>query len=250
MISFYQVAATLGPVYGVRLHEDFTRWTDFIDAFRLDLLGLTYPDACIGPMRDWLLLATLWPVLLVLLGGAALACHALAVWLMSGPAPSSSPAAVSDDGARGDGDGARGGRGTALDLLGSALRSLVRPRSAGPLQPGHKAVTPYNLRRDLARNALRRLLYWAILVAYLALPSVSRSIFKAKQCKSFNIDDVKGRWGRRRRRRRGGGGAREGLVDGANEGVAVCVSPARGEGELALRKPACQKAPPSRNLME
>ena len=189
------MAGTLGPVYGVRLHEDFTRWTDFMDAISLDLIGLTYPGACIGSMGDRLLLAGLWPFAAMILGGAALACYAFAEWHRSGRADS--------------------------------------------------------LRRDLVRATLRRLLYWAILVAYLALPSVSRSIFKAKQCESFNIDDVKGRRGRRRRRRRrGGGGAREGLVNGANEGVAVCVSPARGEGELALRKPACQKAPPSRNLME
>merc|ERR1719473_1025553 len=48
------------------------------------------------------------------------------------------------------------------------------------------------LRRDLVRATQSRLLYWAILVAYLVLPSVSRSIFKAKQCESFNVDDVTG----------------------------------------------------------
>ncbi|EOD35913.1 hypothetical protein EMIHUDRAFT_110524 [Emiliania huxleyi CCMP1516] len=132
VVSFYQVVATLGPVYGVRLHEDFTRWTDFIDSISFDLLGLTYPDACIGSMADRLLLAGLWPFAAMLLGGAAIACYALAEWLLSGRAGS--------------------------------------------------------LRRDLVRSTLRRLLYWAILVAYLVLPSVSRSIFKAKQCESFNIN--------------------------------------------------------------
>ncbi|EOD23669.1 hypothetical protein EMIHUDRAFT_239307 [Emiliania huxleyi CCMP1516] len=134
LVSFYQIAATLGPVYGVRLHEDFTRWTDFMDAISLDLLGLTYPDACIGSMGDRLLLAGLWPIFSIMLGGAALACCALAEWLLSGRADA--------------------------------------------------------LRRDLVRATLRRLLYWAILVAYLVLPSVSRSIFKARQCESFNVDDL------------------------------------------------------------
>ena len=105
------MTATLGPVYGVRLHEDFTRWTDFMDAISVDLIGLTYPDACFGPMRERLLLAGLWPIVSVLLGGAALACYALAEWLLSGRADS--------------------------------------------------------LRRDLVRVTLRRLLFWAILVAYL-----------------------------------------------------------------------------------
>ena len=107
------------------MHEDFTRWTDFIDAISFDLLGLTYPDACIGSMADRLLLAGLWPIASIMLGGAALACYALAEWLLSGRAGS-----------------------------------------------------------DLVRSTLRRLLYWAILVAYLVLPSVSRSIFtrRTKQC--------------------------------------------------------------------
>merc|ERR550514_1853618 len=136
LVSFYQIAATLGPVYGVRLHEDFTRWTDFMDAISFDLLGLTYPDACIGSMGDRLLLAGLWPIPSIILGGAAFACCALAEWLLSGRADA--------------------------------------------------------LRRDLVRATQSRLLYWAILVAYLVLPSVSRSIFKARQCESFNVDDVTG----------------------------------------------------------
>ena len=107
-----------------------------MDAISFDLLGLTYPDACIGSMGDRLLLAGLWPILSIMLGGASLACCALADWLLSGRADA--------------------------------------------------------LRRDLVRATLRRLLYWAILVAYLVLPSVSRSIFKARQCESFNIDDLTG----------------------------------------------------------
>ena len=118
------------------MHEDFTRWTDFIDAISFDLLGLTYPDACIGSMRDRLLLASLWPILAMLLGGVALACYALAEWLLSGRAD--------------------------------------------------------NLRRDLVRAAQSRLIYWAILIAYLVLPSVSRSIFKSRQCESYDVDVFSG----------------------------------------------------------
>ena len=67
-----------------------------------------------------------------MLGGAAIACYALAEWLLSGRADS--------------------------------------------------------LRREFVRATLSHLLYWAILVAYLVLPSVSRSIFKAQQCESFDIN--------------------------------------------------------------
>jgi len=132
LVSFYQIGATLGPVYGVRLHESLTRWTDILDAFSLDVLGLTYPDSCIGSMRARILLSALWPILVILLGAAALASHTVAVWLLSDRA-------------------------------------------------GH-------LRSDLGRATLGRVLYWAILVAYLVLPSVSRSIFKARKCESFSIN--------------------------------------------------------------
>ena len=83
LVSFYQIAATLGPLYGVRLHDDFTRWTDFIDeAFNFDALSLSYPPACLGSMRKRLLLGALWPYAAILLGAAALAARA-AVKLLS-----------------------------------------------------------------------------------------------------------------------------------------------------------------------
>ena len=82
-------------------------------------------------MRDRLLVAAMWPIAAILLGGAALACYALAELLLSGRA----------------------------DSLG----------------------------RDLVRATLRRLLYWAILVAYLVLPSVSCLIFNARRCESYDI---------------------------------------------------------------
>ena len=137
LVSFYQVAATLGPVYGVRLHEDFTRWTDLVDdAFNFDLLGLTYPPACLGSMRERLLLGAVWPFAAILVGAAALACNV-------------------------------------------AVRML-----------SNRADT--DLRRAIGHETLRRLLYWAIFVAYFVLPSVSRSIFKARQCVSFNVNDLTG----------------------------------------------------------
>ncbi|EOD31215.1 hypothetical protein EMIHUDRAFT_253606 [Emiliania huxleyi CCMP1516] len=110
LISFYQIAGTLGPVYGVRLHEDFTRWMDIMDAISFDFLGLTYPDACIGSMRARLLISALWPCAVFLLVAASIACHAFAQWLLSD-----------------------------------------------------------KLRRDLVRATQSRLIYWAILVAYLAM---------------------------------------------------------------------------------
>ena len=122
-----------GPVYGVRLDEVFTRWTEFMDLLSFDVIGLTYPGACIGSMRNRLLVAGLWPIAAILFGAAALACYALAVWLLSGRVSS--------------------------------------------------------LRRTLVPATLNRLLYWAILVAYLVLPSVSRSVFSARLCESFGYDD-------------------------------------------------------------
>jgi len=126
----------LGPVYGVRLNETFTRWTNFMDSLSFDLLGLTYPGACMGSMRIRLMVAGLWPLVAILLGGAALACYALVVWLVTGRADA--------------------------------------------------------LRRTLVRATLNRLLYWAILVAYLVLPSVSRTILKVEQCESFAVNDFTG----------------------------------------------------------
>ena len=38
-----------------------------MDAISLDLIGLTYPGACIGSMGDRLLLAGLWPLAAMIL---------------------------------------------------------------------------------------------------------------------------------------------------------------------------------------
>ena len=48
------------------------------------------------------------------------------------------------------------------------------------------------LRRAFDRKLLGSLLYWAIFVFYLVLPSVSRSIVNAKLCESFGYDDATG----------------------------------------------------------
>jgi len=146
LISFYQIGATLGPVYGVRLHEDFTRWTEAFDAISLDLLSLTYPESCIGSMRERLLLGALWPIAFILLGCSALAFHALGVWLVSDRKLAS------------------------VDDLRNDLSTM--------------AIETREVRSSCVRTTLN-MLYWAVFVAYLALPSASRSIFKAKQCESF-----------------------------------------------------------------
>ena len=46
------------------------------------------------------------------------------------------------------------------------------------------------LRGAFDRKTLGLLLYWAIFIFYLVLPSVSRSIFGAIQCQSFGYDDA------------------------------------------------------------
>ena len=130
LVSFYQVCTTLSSVYGVHLHEDFTTWNDAFDKLDLDMLGLTYPPACLGSMRWRLLLSGLWPFAVILLGAAVLASRALVAMFV-----------------RGEKDW-----------------------------------------RVVGHQALNDLLYWAILVAYLVLPSVSRSIFEARHCESFGTN--------------------------------------------------------------
>ncbi|EOD10874.1 hypothetical protein EMIHUDRAFT_215127 [Emiliania huxleyi CCMP1516] len=54
------------------------------------------------------------------------------------------------------------------------------------------AVLNVKQRQAFDRQLLGRLLYWAILIFYLVLPSVSRSIFSARLCESFGYDDATG----------------------------------------------------------
>lgn len=66
--------------------------------------------------------------------------------------------------------------------FGIAVHALVARR-------GHEA---FSFRKTL-RTVLMRCLYALILIFYLVLPSVSRSIFKARQCESFTYDDETGK---------------------------------------------------------
>ncbi|EOD04348.1 hypothetical protein EMIHUDRAFT_221124 [Emiliania huxleyi CCMP1516] len=52
------------------------------------------------------------------------------------------------------------------------------------------AAAVLNNKQAFDRQLLGRLLYWAIFIFYLALPSVSRSIFSARLCESFGYDDA------------------------------------------------------------
>ncbi|EOD14192.1 hypothetical protein EMIHUDRAFT_470646 [Emiliania huxleyi CCMP1516] len=54
------------------------------------------------------------------------------------------------------------------------------------------AVLNVKQKQAFDRQLLGRLLYWAIFIFYLALPSVSRSIFSARLCESFRYDDATG----------------------------------------------------------
>ena len=49
-----------------------------------------------------------------------------------------------------------------------------------------------NVKQAFDRNLFGRVLYWAIFIFYLVLPSVSRSIFSARLCESFGYDDATG----------------------------------------------------------
>ncbi|EOD14409.1 hypothetical protein EMIHUDRAFT_451815 [Emiliania huxleyi CCMP1516] len=55
------------------------------------------------------------------------------------------------------------------------------------------AVLNAKQKQAFDHQLLGRLLYWAIFIFYLVLPSVSRSIFSARLCESFGYDDATGR---------------------------------------------------------
>ena len=54
------------------------------------------------------------------------------------------------------------------------------------------AAAVLNVKQAFDHQLLGRLLYWAIFIFYLVLPSVSRSIFSARLCESFRYDDATG----------------------------------------------------------
>ena len=155
ILSFIQVSTSLNVVYGVRFDKDFMGWLRVLTYANVDVLELAYPGACIGSMSDRLLIGALWPIAVVLAVSIVIAAYALAVRAVAA--------------------------GTSLQEPTETNAGDTGVGRAGWLQDG----------QSVAQTVLDRCLYAMVFVFYVVLPSVSRSIFKAKQCLSFGFDDAK-----------------------------------------------------------
>ena len=68
LVSFFQVVATLQPIYGVRMHSAFTWWFNIFDIFTFDLTEIFgIPSSCFGFMKARLLIGAGWPYALAIL---------------------------------------------------------------------------------------------------------------------------------------------------------------------------------------
>jgi hypothetical protein len=155
-------------VYGVELHPSFTWWLEALHVLNFDPLRRLFPASCLGSMAVRLLVGALWPYAAVGVGVAALACHQVIILAASARAAES-------DRDEPDSSSRTGGRNTCL--------ATRRP----PVPTG-----TWDSARAAVRTLLFRSLYALILVLYIVLPSVSRSIFAARLCQSFGTDDLTG----------------------------------------------------------
>jgi hypothetical protein len=70
LVSFYQVLSSLESVYGVTVSSKLTNWMNFFEYFSLDFLQITgMPISCIGSTEQQLMINTLWPFMMIILGG-------------------------------------------------------------------------------------------------------------------------------------------------------------------------------------
>ena len=168
LVSFYQVVATLTNVYGIRLHPAFTSWLDVLDDLNLDLVDLSFPATCVGSMETRLLITAFWPYALVLATTVGITAHALVKRYVRRRSKESEP--HTDESTSLSNQGAELSTDTSL-MVSLSFRSS----------------------KYFIRAVRARCLYALVLVFYLVLPSVSRSIFKARQCESFAYDDETGR---------------------------------------------------------
>lgn len=169
LVSFYPICAALNTVYGIRLHDDFSGWLDFIDVFSLDVLSLSYPSTCLGSMQTRLLFTALWPYAAVLVLSLAIAAHAFATRNLQK-------------------------RGSPPSEGQHLLWNSATPSSSVWLHEhllSRCSCFTMEL-RETVRTILLRCLSALVLVFYLVLPTVSRSIFEARRCESFAYRDETG----------------------------------------------------------
>jgi hypothetical protein len=81
LVSFYQVLSSLKHVYGVTISPELTNWMNVFEYFTLDFLhdiaGIM-PISCIGSINKQLMINTLWPFMVITLGGY----FVLVSWMM------------------------------------------------------------------------------------------------------------------------------------------------------------------------
>jgi len=183
-VSFAQVCSVLGPVYGVSLHPDFQPSLSWLDKTGWDLIDLTYPGTCLGPMRTRMLLGALWPYAAVaalsfFLGAVSLTPSCLAE-LARPPTQRPAHREVSQSGS----------------AVG-AHRSLLRVRSLlfkkqPPVERARAVEQSPSLMTRRLSGHLYSNLYLLVFILYLVLPLVSNAIFEARLCESFSYDDTSG----------------------------------------------------------
>jgi hypothetical protein len=78
LVSFYQVLSSLENVYGITVSSELTNWMNVFKYLSLDFLQITgIPISCIGSTKQQLMINSLWPFMMIVLGGCLLLTHAL-----------------------------------------------------------------------------------------------------------------------------------------------------------------------------
>jgi len=136
LISFYQVATVLRPVYGVDIDPKFQGWFNFLDYFNFGFMELAgFPDRCIGSMTSRLVIGAVWPFFVMFFGFLGIVIH--------------------------------------LSL------QCFREKGADTKQ------SPGSFMRKIGYRSL----YFITVFIYIVLPGVSRGIFNALKCESFEASD-------------------------------------------------------------
>ena len=155
-ISFYQVMSVFGTVYGIEVDPEFAHFFYWFDMLNFNVLRLIIPSDCISTLKHHMLISALWPF-----GATLLAAIALVVY----------------------------------EILVISTKTLIDARRP-PSDSSPSSVAPPNAASMsvTVRRITRRCLRFTIFILFLMLPSVSRSIFVARQCEAFKYDDADDQW--------------------------------------------------------
>jgi len=219
LVSFLQVVVTIEKVYGVRVHNTFTKFFSVLNVINLSIFQL-FPGECIGTLQNRIILSSLWPLALVIIIFLFTLLHMMIMKKIQSrcsfmnqsglhnsedeehslPARSQHNIDMYTDLGEKSLDSNRDTPCRVMDTFKDNETVYSGVQHIQTMGNNHEQAADIDLEDfhdndTIQRNRqfLSKFIYIGVVIFYLVLPSVSSAIFDAIICQAFDTNDEEGK---------------------------------------------------------